>query len=334
MSKAAELAALIGSQSSLSNRNLIINGAMQVAQRSTSLTVGDSTEYKTLDRFAIAINGTTAGRATMSQATDAPSGFGNSMKFDVTTADTSIGADESFGFLQRIEGQNLQQLAKGTADAKVCTLSFYAKGTAKTYVVETRDANSRQVSATFDVTTSWQRFEITIPADTTGTIANDNTTELQIIWWLHAGSDYTSGTLNTSWAASVNANRMVGCESIFSSTSNELFITGVQLEVGEQATPFEHRSFGDELARCQRYYQKFQALVGNSTHAWQSGAGSSWSVLTPPVATRANPTMTTTPASGSGATWLTLGNTPAMTYYQEAANSVNSGSTVTADAEL
>ena len=265
MSKAAELAALIGgtSGSSLSNRNLIINGAMQVAQRSTSLTVGDSTEYKTLDRFAIAINGTTAGRATMSQATDAPNGFGNSMKFDVTTADTSIGASEAFGFAQRIEGQNLQQLAKGTADAKVSTLSFYAKGTAKTYIVEVRDANSRQVSATFDVTTSWQRFEIEIPADTTGTIANDNSTELQILWWLHAGSDYTSGTLNTSWATSTNANRMVGCDSIFDSTSNELLITGIQLEVGEQATPFEHRSYGDELLACMRYYQQIGGELSN-----------------------------------------------------------------------
>ena len=240
-------------------RNLIINGAMQVAQRSTSLTVGDSTEYKTLDRYAIAINGTTAGRATMSQATDAPSGFGSSMKFDVTTADTSIGSGEAFGFAQRIEGQNLQQLAKGTSDAKACTLSFYAKGTAKTYVVETRDANSRQVSATFSVTTSWQRFEITIPADTTGTIADDNTTELQIIWWLHAGSDFTSGTLNTSWATSVNANRMVGCGSIFSSTDNELLITGVQLEVGTNASDFEHESFGETLQKCERYFQRFVA---------------------------------------------------------------------------
>ena len=240
--------------------NLIINGAMQVAQRSASTTVGDSATYKTLDRFAISINGTTAGRATMSQATDAPSGFGNSMKFDVTTADTSIAADEAFGFAQRIEGQNLQQLAKGTSDAKVCTLSFYAKGTAKTYIVETRDANSRQVSATFDVTTSWQRFEIEIPADTTGTIANDNSTELQIIWWLHAGSDYTSGTLNTSWATSTNANRMVGCDSIFDSTSNELFITGVQFELGETATPFEHEGYGTTLRKCQRYFQKIESL--------------------------------------------------------------------------
>lgn len=267
----ADTATASGSQGS----NLIINGAMTVAQRSTSLTVGDSTEYKTLDRFAIAINGTTAGRATMSQATDAPSGFGNSMKFEVTTADTSIGANEAFGFAQRIEGQNLQQLAKGTADAKACTLSFYAKGTAKTYVVETRDANSRQVSATFSVTSSWQRFEIAIPADTTGTIANDNSTELQILWWLHAGSDYTSGTLNTSWATSVNANRMVGCESLFSAVSNTLQITGIQLEVGETATLFEHRSYGDELARCQRYYQTMaQGVMGGSFNTTQwIGAG-------------------------------------------------------------
>ena len=306
MSKAAELAALIGSQTALSNRNLIINGAMQVAQRGTSLTVGDSTEYKTLDRFAIGINGTTAGRATMSQATDAPSGFGNSMKFDVTTADTSIGANEAFGFLHRIEGQNLQQFAKGTADAKVCTLSFYAKGTAKTYVVETRDANSRQVSATFNVTTSWQRFEITIPADTAGTIANDNSTGLTIIWWLHAGSDFTSGTLNTSWAASVNANRMVGCESIFSSTSNELFITGVQLEVGETATPFEHRSFGEELALCQRYFCKSynydiapgaSGSVNNLKGAASFSGGTStsnrpfWSAGQYPVTMRSEPTI-------------------------------------------
>jgi hypothetical protein len=335
MSKAAELAALIGSQSSLSNRNLIINGAMQVAQRGTSSAgLGAAAGYFTVDRWSMGLNGTTAGRYTMSQSTDAPAGFSKSMKLDVTTADTSIAADELVGFLQRIEGQDIQRLSKGTPDAKTAVFSFYAKGTPKTFIVEFQDDNSRRFSRTFTTTTSWQRFEIDVPADTTGEIDDDNTTGLTIIFWFHAGSDYTSGTLQTTWGGTTTANRAVGCESLFSSTDNELLITGVQLEIGDVATPFEHRSFGDELARCQRYYQKFQALVGNSTHAWQSGAGSSWSVLTPPVATRANPTMTTTPASGSGATWLTLGNTPAMTYYQEAANSVNSGSTVTADAEL
>ena len=240
-------------------RNLIINGAMQVAQRSTSLTVGDSTEYKTLDRYAIGINGTTAGRATMSQSTDAPAGFGYSMKFDVTTADTSIGSGESFGVFQRIEGQNVQHINKGTSSAKKCVFSFYAKGTAKKYITEFRDDNGRQVSATFDVTTSWQRFEIEVPADTSGTIDNDNTAGFLAMFWIHAGSDYTSGTLNTSWGTSTNANRMVGCESIFSSTDNEFYITGIQLEVGTNASDFEHESYGETLQKCERYFQRFVA---------------------------------------------------------------------------
>ena len=240
-------------------RNLIINGAMQVAQRSTSLTVGDSTEYKTLDRYAIGINGTTDGRATMSQSTDAPAGFGYSMKFDVTTADTSIGSGESFGVFQRIEGQNVQHINKGTSSAKKCVFSFYAKGTAKKYITEFRDDNGRQVSATFDVTTSWQRFEIEVPADTSGTIDNDNTAGFLAMFWIHAGSDYTSGTLNTSWGTSTNANRMVGCESIFSSTDNEFYITGIQLEVGTNASDFEHESYGETLQKCERYFQRFVA---------------------------------------------------------------------------
>ena len=286
-------------------RNIVINGAMQVAQRSTSETVGDSATYKTIDRWQIGINGTTAGRATMSQSTDAPTGFGYSMKFDVTTADTSIGSGEAFGVLQRIEGQNIQHINKGTSDAKTCTFSFYAKGTPKKYIAEFRDDNSRQVSATFDVTTSWQRFEIEVPADTTGTIDNDNTAGFIALFWLHAGSDYTSGTLNTTWASSTNANRMVGCESIFSSTNNELFITGVQLEVGNSASPFEHRSYGEELALCQRYTFAYNGQVGaarNGTNLYQP-------VLRFPVTMRATPTLESgssmTVSSGSTGTWVT-----------------------------
>lgn len=291
MSKAAELAkmgeVLTNSQIG-GRRNIIINGAMQVAQRSTSLTVGDSTEYKTLDRYPININGTTAGRATMSQSTDAPNGFGYSMKYDVTTADTSIGASESFGFGQRIEGQDVQQFKKGTSDAERGVLSFYVKGTAKTYIVEIRDDNSRFFSKTFSVTSSWNRVTIDIPADTTGTIDNDTTTGMNVLFWLHAGSDYTSGTLSTSWATSVNANRMVGCESIFSSTDNELFITGIQLEVGEQATPFEHRSFGEEQSLCQRYYYQ---TVG-SFYSGQDTTGAHRNWFTFPVRMRASPSIT------------------------------------------
>ena len=266
MSKAAELAKVgeVFTNSPLSGRrNIIINGGMQVAQRATSSSsVGSSAGYFTVDRWSIGINGTTAARFTMSQSTDAPVGFSKSMKIDVTTTDTSIAAGESVGFLQRIEGQDVQMLAKGTSGAKKSTFSFYAKGTAKTFIVEFQDDNSRRFSRTFTTTTSWQRFEIDVPADATGEIDDDNTTGLTIIFWFHAGTDFTSGTLQTTWGGTTSANRMVGCESLFNSTDNELFITGVQLEVGEQATPFEHRSFGEELQLCQRYYQLITSGTG------------------------------------------------------------------------
>jgi len=328
-------------------RNLIINGAMQVAQRSTSTTVGDSASFKTVDRWAIGINGTTAGRATMSQSTDAPAGFGYSVKFDVTTADTSIASGESFGFYQRIEGQNVQHMAKGTSSAKKCVFSFYAKGTPKKYITEFRDDNSRFFSATFDVTTSWQRFEIEIPADTTGTIDNDNTSGFLALFWLHAGSDFTSGTLGTSWAASTNANRMVGCESIFSSTDNELFVTGCQLEVSDTATPFEHRSYGEELALCQRYYE--EGLVqGTAAH---SNTGYMVLRYVPRVEKRGEPSVTmgnvyienaaagtqtntatwTSNGSGSGYAHVVCSHYPAVSYYGGEAKGF---AKITMDAEL
>ena len=164
MSKAAELAALIGSQTALSNRNLIINGAMQVAQRETSETgVGGSSGYFTCDRWRVD-TGNTAGRLTMSQAsvTDL-AGFANALKLDVTTSDTSIASGEVFRVGQRIEGQNLQQIAKGTASAKALTLSFYVKGNAAaTYVAQLKDAdNTRANTQNFSVTTSWTRVELT-----------------------------------------------------------------------------------------------------------------------------------------------------------------------------
>ena len=252
-------------------RNLIINGAMQVAQRATSATGigGTSDTYKVLDRFRYGLNGgdATAGRFTASQAaiTDLP-GFGFAHKLDCTTADTSIAAGEAFSIQQRIEGQNLQQLAKGTSSAKAVTVSFYAKGTAKKYMLEIQDAeNSRIIQQQFDVTTSWQRFSITFPGDTSGTIANNNSTGLYLNMWLHGGSTYSSGTYNAStWKAQSNADRAVGIGSFFSSTDNELFITGVQMELGEKASPFEHRSFDEELESCKRYFQKVNDVWFNA----------------------------------------------------------------------
>jgi len=269
MTKAAELAkmgeVLTNSQIG-GRRNIVINGAMQVAQRSTSETgKGDADGYFTLDRYKINVGATSAGRFTMSQSTDTPNGFANSLKIDCTTADTSIAAGERLTIDYRIEGQDLQQVKKGTADAETMTLSFYAKvaGSATDFVVDLMDNdNTRQVSKLFTFTTSWVRYYWTIPADTSGAFDNDNANSLNIQFWLHGGSTYTSGTLNTSWASSTDANRAVGIDSIFSSTSNDLYLTGVQLEVGEQATPFEHRSFGEELALCQRYFEFISGGIG------------------------------------------------------------------------
>jgi len=269
MTKAAELAkmgeVLTNSQIG-GRRNIVINGAMQVAQRSTSETgKGDADGYFTLDRYKINVGATSAGRFTMSQSTDTPNGFANSLKIDCTTADTSIAAGERLTIDYRIEGQDLQQVKKGTADAETMTLSFYAKvaGSATDFVVDLMDNdNTRQVSKLFTFTTSWVRYYWTIPADTSGAFDNDNANSLNIQFWLHGGSTYTSGTLNTSWASSTDANRAVGIDSIFSSTSNDLYLTGVQLEVGSQATPFEHRSFGEELALCQRYFEFISGGIG------------------------------------------------------------------------
>ena len=297
MTKAAELAkmgeVLTNSQIG-GRRNIIINGAMQVAQRSTSETVGASTGYFTLDRFKV--SATTDGRATMSQDSDAPNGFGNSLKFQCTTADTSISANDIFSLNTRFEGQDLQRFKKGTSDAEKMTISFYVKANASaTYVFELYDIdNARQISQSFSVTTSWNRVTLTFDGDTTGAFGDDNGSSLIAQIWLHGGSSYTSGTLSTSWSSVTNANRAVGISSFFDSTDRTFFITGLQMEVGEQATPFEHRSFGEELALCQRYY--FQKINGTSQPVGIGTYISSGQIRTYidfPVEMRADPSIVT-----------------------------------------
>ena len=266
MTKAAELAKMgevltngqIGGR-----RNIIINGAMQVAQRSTSVTgVGDAAGYFTCDRWKIETNGT-AGRATMTQTADGPSGFANCLKLDCTTADTSIAASELFQISYKIEGQDLQQLKKGTSDAESVTISFYTKANgAFTFGLEVYDNdNARQMTKLFATTTNWVRHELTFPPDTTGTLDDDNANSMFLSFWLHSGSTFAGGTLETSFASATNANRAAGIDSFFSSTDNNFFLTGVQLEVGSQATPFEHISFNETQQLCFRYF--FKESVGN-----------------------------------------------------------------------
>ena len=265
MSKAAELAKIgeVATNSQIGGRrNVIINGAMQVAQRSASVTgLGATGGYYTADRFLIDFNGT-AGRLTMTQTADGPSGFANCIKLDCTTADTSIAAAEYSHLQYRIEGQDLQQFKKGTSDAEKMTVSFYVKGNGNaTYVCELYDGdNGRHNTQQFAVTSSWNRISLTFAGDTTGAFDDDNAVSLYLLIWLHSGTTYNSGTYTANtWASNTNANRAVGGSSFFSSTDNEFFITGLQFEVGSVATPFEHRSFGEELGLCQRYFQQSYA---------------------------------------------------------------------------
>ena len=251
-------------------RNMVINGAMNVAQRSASVTGLGATlsAYHTVDRFPIAVS--TSGRLTMTQTADGPNGISaNCTKFDCTTADTSIAAGEYFLFRQPFEGQNLQRIGKGVAGAQQITISFYVKANAAfTFGCELEDKdNNRNITILFDTTTDWVRKVITIPADVddgSSPFDDDNAESLRLNIWLHAGSTYTSGTLGTAWANRTDANRAVGIDSFFSSTDNNFFITGVQMEVGPVATEFEQEDISTTLAKCQRYFETGKAgAVGN-----------------------------------------------------------------------
>ena len=259
MSKAAELAALISSQSALSDRNLVINGAMQVAQRATEVTGVTDSGYKAVDRWQNQTG--TLGTFTMSQSTTSPDGFAFSQKYDCTTADASPASTDFLIFQHRIEAQNLQHLQYGTSGAKRITLSFHVRSNKTgTYIAELShgDATSKnQQSYTINSANTWEKKTLTYVGQTSDAINNDNGIGMFIQFWLGAGSAFTSGTLTqNTWANTDNANRAVGQVNLADSTDNEWYITGVQLEVGEQATPFEHRSFHDEFMRCQRYYQE------------------------------------------------------------------------------
>ena len=281
-------------------RNIAINGAMQVAQRGTSQTDISSAGYYTVDRFRVA-TANSAGRLTMTQETitDLP-GFANAIKFACTTADTSIAAGEYLQLSQYFEGQDLQQFKKGTSSAEKVTVSFYVKGNGNaTYMLEMFDGdNTRHNTQQFSVTSSWNRVSLTFDGDTTGAYDNDNALSLYLNFWLHAGSSYSGGsyTANT-WAANVNNKRASGISSFFSSTSNTFFITGLQMEVGDSASDFEHRSFAEELQLCQRYY--FSLNYPDSTrNIWMyaidqsnTAAGYRRATYTFPTAMRTTPTL-------------------------------------------
>jgi hypothetical protein len=251
----------------LSHRNLVINGGMQVSQRTTSETGITTNKYSACDRFkTYPVN---LGTWTASQET---SGFSDTweagsterfrtyLKVTCTTADASPAAADQMFVLYSVESQDLRCLHYGTTQAKPSILSFWVKsnktGNASIDILQYQNS-SRQLAIqyTINAADTWEYKTISLPADTSGSFDYDNGIGFQIYWHLNSGSNVTGGSHSTTWqtydATSSNASNL----GVGGTTSDYFAITGVQLEVGEKATPFEHRSYGDELTRCERYYQ-------------------------------------------------------------------------------
>ena len=250
----------VPTEGQLANRNVLINGDMRIGQRATSFSsVGDSSSTYTLDRWNLYVQNSAA-RFTISQDSESPDGFGKSMKIDCTTADTSLASTDEVQLSQKIEGFNTTRFNKGTSSAQKYTLSFWAKtNKTGTYIVRLlgRDNTISCVSASYTVSDSnWNKYVLTFPADTNTNRKDncDNGEALRVVWWLVAGSGVDNGSLQTTWVNSSDTGAATGQVNFSDSTSNDFYLTGTQLEVGSVATPFEHRRYGDELIRCQRYF--------------------------------------------------------------------------------
>ena len=262
MTKAAELAkmgeVLTNSQIG-GRRNIIINGGMQVAQRSTSETAQHTSGYLTLDRFNFNFLNEDQLQTTLTQASEGPDGFANSLKVQTTEPESAVAADEEFRVIYKVEAQDLQQLKFGTSEAERITVSFYVRSSvAATYGFNLYQNDANKVNGqayTINSANTWERKTLTFIGNTSDVINDDTGVGMQLNWFLMAGSNFTSGS-NSGWETFATAKHAVGHNAnAVATTDNATWqITGVQLEVGSQATPFEHRSFGEELALCQRYY--------------------------------------------------------------------------------
>jgi len=293
---------------------LIINGNCAISQRGTSFaTMGNGDSQYTLDRFQWnEEGGFGVAELTITQDTDVPTGqgFAKSLKAVCTTIDTSIDSNTISYITQKFEGQDLQLLKKGTANAEKLTLSFWAKSNLTgTFTIAFKDTdNSRLYSTSYSPASAdtWEKFIVNIPADTTGAFTDDNATSLAVDWNLQAGTDKSDGALTTAWEAQAEGDRAVGQTNFFSSTSNDFYITGIQLEVGEYTSstipPFQHESYGDNLIRCQRYYQKLTGsyeAYGQIMNGHYNGATQFQGAVVYPVEMRANPSLNATQTSSN-----------------------------------
>jgi len=286
-------------------RNMVINGAMRVAQRGTSF--ADADGIYTLDRFRFNTAAEDEFVATVSQSTDAPDGFSTSLKVDVTTAESAIASDERVSIEHRIEAQDLQHLNYGTSAARTTTLSMWVKSSrAGKYGVNIRahDASDNyNASLTINNVDTWEHKTMIIDGNTlaNGGITNDNGIGLWFRVMLLCGTDFRTNTVD-QWVASSSHNAPTDAQNNWgTATTDDFYLTGVQWELGRIATPFEHRSYGEELALCQRYYYAFQTinsgLGSNGFMAMSYNANTVYAVINFPVQMRANPDII------SGGTW-------------------------------
>ena len=289
--------AFVPTQGQLSNRNIIINGGCLVAQRGSSSTT--TSGYNVVDRFFTTASNFDQLAATISQDSESPDGFAKSLKWATTTPETTVDSNESLYIGYKFEGQDLQQLNYGGSSATEFTISFYVKtsitGTYSLTIFRDEPGTDRICTRTYTVPdTNWHRYTFTVAGDTSRVIQNDNSSRMRLMFHIAAGSDYTSSTSSTwvNYGSSYFAGGHA-TNGVVTTDNATFYLTGVQLEVGPVATPFEHRSFADELKLCQRYcYVLCEGLnkpIGNGTY-WTTS-----SVFCPvhfPVQMRSAPSMT------------------------------------------
>ena len=254
------------------HRNVVINGAFNINQRTThnDLTgLGAANKY-VVDRFEVDVNTAARFTATTPAVTDLP-GLTKCLKLDCTTADTSVASGDLFMLRTTLEGQDVQHFKKGTSEAQGWVLSYYIKvdGGPFTGTAEVHDSqNDRHVNANFTATNTWQRVSHFFPADSTGTLDNDETDTLRINWHFMAGSTYSGGSIQSAWASRSNTNTAPGTDNFFGSTDNNIYLTGVQLEAGDALTEFEREPPQISLKKCQRYFEVgFSQIYGGSPNA-------------------------------------------------------------------
>jgi hypothetical protein len=332
-------------------RNMIINGDMRIAQRGTSHVNVTTNGYFTVDRWAVE-GGAQLAFDTSQVTSNNPDGFPCSIKVSRNTAGATPSTYDAGILTQKIEASTLTGLGYGTPNAKSMTLSFYVKASrAGQYAlnVYSDDSGAARIythTYTVDAVGEWKKIEITVPPDSAGNFNNDTGIGMYLQWFFRAGSARSNGTNTDKWLPWVSANYSsyaAGQVDVLSQANSYFQITGVQLELGKVATPFEHRSYGEELALCQRYYYK---SVGSITVAGQSYAASPsidglrvpWNF---PVTMRANPTTAVSGGNdgGSHARLQIISDSPdGANLNLKSTNSYTSvwwqGGSITADAEI